>query len=132
MAACNVSTSGVNFGSYDVFNTTPTESLGSIDVSCSEQSNITVQLSLGPSSVSGAFAPRQMRELSGSDRLDYNFYSKGNYHDVWGDGTGGSVNQIRNVSNRRPWNEIIYGLIPAQQNVAAGSYGDSLVISIMF
>lgn len=132
MAACNVSTSGVNFGGYDVFNTSPTVSQGSIDVSCSAQSSITVQLSVGPSAVSGAFIPRQLRELSGSDRLNYNFYTKGNYRDVWGDGTGGSVNQTRNVSNRRPWNEIIYGLIPAQQNVAAGSYGDSLIISVLF
>ena len=132
MAGCSVSTTGVIFSAYDVFSSTPVESVGYVDVRCTQRSNVLVQLSLGPSAVSGGFIPRQMLKRSGTDRLNYNFYTKKNYRDVWGDGTGGSVIQTMKVFSKASWKATIFGLIPARQNVSAGTYGDSMVVSVIF
>jgi len=131
LEACTVSASGVSFGTYSVTAPAPTDSTGSVVLQCSPaDKNIQVTLSTGSSSTYAARALTQ-----GSDQLLYNLYIDAAMTAVWGDGTAGtSVLSIPNWTGGpgKPQVHTIYGRVPAQQDVAAGTYGDSIVVTVDF
>ena len=132
LAACVVTAPSLNFGPYDGLSGAPATTSASATVTCNEAPPPTVTLELGPSGVSGGFFPRQMRQQGGSDRLSYNFYADPGGATVWGDGTGGTVTQSQRVMKNKPWTVTLYGRVPAGQDVSAGSYSDTLTITINF
>ena len=128
-AACTVAATGLNFGAYDVFSAAPSDTTGSVTVSCDRRTNVTV--AIGASPTSGGFNPRQMRGTSGTDRLNYNLYTSTSMSTVWGNGSAGtSTVLLTRVRRRRPATTTIYGRIPAGQNVSVGAYSDSLTVTI--
>jgi spore coat protein U-like protein len=130
---CNVVTTPVNFGYYDLFSITDLNSTGSITVTCNapiQNPAVPVRLDLTAGS-SGSFALRRMVSTSGG-RLNYNLYSDAAKTMILGDGTGGSVNLSSVISKTAPWKITIYGRIPARQNVAPGVYSDSLTATILW
>ena len=70
--------------------------------------------------------------VSPIDGLGYNVFTSPSMAVVWGDGTGGtSTVAMGPVPGRRPLRPVtIYGRIPAGQNVSAGTYSDTLVVTI--
>jgi spore coat protein U-like protein len=130
-AACTISTTGINFGDYSVFSTTPDDSSGSVTFRCgSPDRNIRVTLSPGGS---GNQSNRQMRPATGNDRLNYNLYSSATRNMIWGDGTGGTVYYYYgDPPNNQNVNIPFYGRIPAQQDVAVGVYTDTVIATINF
>jgi spore coat protein U-like protein len=130
-AACNVSATGVAFGSYDVFVPPPLDSTGTVTVTCDQAPPADIVVAIGPSGTSGAFIPRQMRSASSPDRLNYNLFTDAGRSTVWGDGAAGtSTVFLKNVKKNRPVVTTIYGRIPAGQNVSVGTYSDSLTVTI--
>jgi spore coat protein U-like protein len=128
--ACSVSTTGINYGSYDVFGTTPVDSTGTITVSCDESPPPTVIIAVGPSPNSGGFFPRQMKHLQRPDLLNYNLFTDATRAVVWGDGTQGTSTASDKVHKNRPWLMTIYGRIPAGQDVSSGSYQEVVTVTI--
>lgn len=139
--SCNVAVSDVAFGNYDVFNLLPTDGTGSIAISCTDDGtpgglNVDVSIGLSSSATSGTTASRQMQLIGGTDRLKYNLFQDPGYSVIWGDTAGvdallipkvkvpkkGSINVTPQVT--------IYGRIPPGQEVAAGTYTDSVVLTI--
>jgi spore coat protein U-like protein len=131
-AACVVTAPALSFGPYDGLSGAPATTSATAVVTCNEAPPPTVTMELGPSAVSGGFFPRQMRNDSGSDRLAYNFYVDAGGATVWGDGTGGTATRSDRVFKNKPWTVTLYGRIPAGQDVSAGSYSDTLTITINF
>jgi len=130
-AACGVTATGVDFGIYDVFAAAPRDSAGTVTVSCDRNPPTDVVISIGPSSTSGGFQPRQMRHASRADRMSYNLFVSPSMATVWGDGSAGtSTVQLRKVNRNRPITATIYGRIPPGQNVSVGAYTDSLTVTI--
>lgn len=131
-AACKVAATGVSFGAYDVFAPAPLDSTGSVIVSCDEVPPPDVVIEIGPSSGSGGFNPRQMRHPSRPDRLGYNLFTDVARSAVWGDGTAGTQTVfLKNVKRKKPpVVTTIHGRIPPGQNVSAGSYSDTLTVTI--
>src|SRR5689334_3372464 len=69
-ASCSVSTSGVNFGTYDYIATSaPLDSAGTISIACDASVTFAVALSAG----SGSYANRTLR--SGGNTLFYNLFT---------------------------------------------------------
>jgi spore coat protein U-like protein len=132
---CNVSATGLSFGSYDVFSPHPSDTTGSINVTCNPPSQnpkapIAVTISLSPGS-SGSFGQRQMYPLSGGGgRLYYNLYTTASFSTIWGDGSGSSATLSNNVSRDNPWNATIYGRIAPGQDAPVGSYSDVITVRI--
>jgi spore coat protein U-like protein len=122
-ATCSVSTIGVNFGSYNVFNTVPTDITGSVSVTCNKSSPFTLSLSTG----SGTFAARTMK--NGTNILNYNLFSNATHLTIWGDGSSGT-STISATSASATF--TVYGRIPARQNVRAGSYSDVITVTVTF
>lgn len=127
-AICTVSTTAVTFGSYDVFSPSPTDSTGSITVDCNEAPPPNVVVAIGQSPNSGGFNPRQM--VSGTEYLDYNLYTDATYTSIWGDGTGGTVTQTVMVQKNKDEVLTVYGRIPPGQDITAGSYAETLTVTI--
>ncbi|RPJ83493.1 MAG: SCPU domain-containing protein, partial [Acidobacteria bacterium] len=127
-SACTLSITGVAFGAYDVFNTTPLDSTGAVVFECDKQDKrIRIILSTGSS---GSFAARTMTQ--GADVLWYNLYING-LATIWGDGTAGTGYYFtNNPPNNRPVTVTIYGRVPAGQDVRRGPYADMIQVQIDF
>ncbi|MBH1970774.1 spore coat protein U domain-containing protein [Moraxellaceae bacterium AER2_44_116] len=120
---CSINVQSVNFGSYDIFSNIALDSTGNIDVVCDANMNYKITLSTG----AGTYSSRKM--LYATSWLNYNLYIDAAMTSVWGDGTLGTA-VINDKSRSRSY--AIYGRIPARQNVYAGSYSDSLIVSVYF
>ena len=131
-SACSIAVTPLNFGAYDVFATAPLRSIGTFTVNCNATPPPTVTISLGPSAVSGVIYPRRMRQSGGSDALNYNLFINAALSQVWGDGISGGNTLSQIVTKSRPWYALVYGSLPAQQNVSAGSYNDTLLVTIIW
>lgn len=132
-AACTVTTTGINFGNYDVFNTVALNSTGTITVGCDEAPPPKVTVSIGASLNSGGYIPRKMKHTSLADTLSYNLYLDAAGTSIWGDGTNGTSTVLfTNVTKNKLRTVTIYGIIPPSQNVTIGSYGDLVTVTILW
>ncbi len=120
----------VSFSAYDVFRTVPLDAQGSVTYACRGvgQRTVTIDLSSGSS---GGFNPRSM--TSTGNTLPYNLFLDAACTTIWGDGGGGSarygpLSPPNNTSVVVP----IYGRVPPEQNVAPGSYADSVTLTLNF
>lgn len=132
-AACSISITSINFGVYDVFAASPTDSVGTVTVSCTNTppGGVRATISIGSSPNSGSFNPRRMKRSGGTDLLDYNLFTTSSRTTVWGDGTAGtSPVTTPRVRNGRPATMNVYGRIPAGRDVSVGSYSDTLVVTV--
>lgn len=122
-ANCTVSAGSVVFGNYDVFSAQPLDGAGTIGIDCDPATSYSISLSQGGGSYS-------QRELStGSALLGYNLYTGSSRTVVWGDGSGGTDTVGGSGTTA---NHTIYGRIAAGQNVPAGSYGDTIIVTVSF
>jgi spore coat protein U-like protein len=132
-ASCNVSITSINFGSYDVFAASPTDSVGTITISCTDgPPGVFANVSIGISMNSGILNPRRMKRAGGTDVLDYNLFTTSTRATIWGDGTSGTstMTTASRVRSGRPATMNVYGRIPAGRNVSVGSYSDTLVVTV--
>jgi spore coat protein U-like protein len=92
---------------------------------CSWAWTVSVYLSKG---IAGSNNPRQM--ANGANRLSYNLYLDAAHTRIWGDPSPNyyTANGV--------WMSgatlTVYGLVPALQDVATGSYSDSVTATINF
>lgn len=127
-SACSVDPTPVAFGVYSPFSITPADTAGTLRVSC-DTATLGYTLLLSPGST-GSYSPRQ---LSGSGyTLSYNLYTDPLRTIVWGDGGGGTASVSGAFALPGAIDHAIYGRIPAQQNVGAGTYADTITVTINF
>lgn len=122
-AICTLSTSGVAFGSYDPLDSADKRSAGIVRLTCDEPVSATIALSHN----SPASAARAL--TNGSDQLVYELYADPQRTSVWGDGSGGGspVTLTGDGTDRS-----IYGVIPARQRVSAGTYVDTIMMTVSY
>lgn len=131
-ASCSfTSVVGVDFGAYEVFDTIPLDSTGSITLYCTGVLPADLfTIELGPG-YSGNVGNRHM--LNGSVVLGYNLYWDATRTVVWGNGTNGtSALGPLSISDQTPTTWTVYGRVPAMQNVSAGDYSDTIVVTVQF
>jgi spore coat protein U-like protein len=138
--SCGVSAVGVVFGSYDTLAASPTYGTGRVDVGCTlikpPGADIAYTIALSPGA-SGSYAARTM--LATGFALQYNLYVAAPPSiSVWGNGTG-TTQMVAGVARLRPppgrtttVSHTLYGTIPARQDVAAGAYVDTIVVTLTF
>jgi spore coat protein U-like protein len=135
--SCTVSAGALAFGVYPANSAAPISATGTFAVTCtatgSGSATVSGTLSLSTGS-SGQYATRTLR--AGTSVLDYNIYVSPAYSQIFGDGTAGTyqlsesgtvtAGQIYQVGG------ALYGLIPARQDVAPGSYVDTIVMTVVY
>ncbi|MGH8378783.1 MAG: Csu type fimbrial protein [Gammaproteobacteria bacterium] len=127
-ATCTVTSTSVNFGNYNPLAAAPRNRTGRITVTCNGNGTLTVALSTGQS---GSYDPRYMISGTTADHLDYNLYTSPARTIIFGDGTGGTQTVSKKFNNRSVRINV-YGQIPAMENIAPGSYTDSIVATVTF
>jgi spore coat protein U-like protein len=135
---CNGSNVAMSLGAYAGFQPAPLDSSGAFVVTCFRFGGGATQpvtVGIGPSAVSGAIATRQMRLAAGTDLLNYNLYRDAGRSLVWGDIVGtNTLTQNLTVGNGAS-NAVtftLYGRITALQDVRAGTYNDSLTVTVTY
>jgi spore coat protein U-like protein len=134
LAECVALASPVSFGSYAPFDAAPVTGSGTVSVRCSLVGLLsigvqyTIQLSPGSS---GSYADRHL--VNGARALRYNLYTDGARSSVWGNGSAGTaavtdgyVLGLLTTTRGYP----VYGRIPAGQNVPAGTYNDTILVTV--
>lgn len=133
---CNItSPPNINFGVYNPFLVGALNGVGTGTIVCStNRASETVSLVITASAGSaGTFAPRRMNGPSGNT-LAYYLYTDINRTRNFGTGASGTVDFRRRVTLRpsRTITQTVYGRITAGQDVAVGSYSDTLIYTVNF
>jgi spore coat protein U-like protein len=126
---CTITTSAVAFSSYDPVGAhaaTDLDGTGTVSVTCTKGAGTRIDLGLGSNA-----AGSTRRMASGTERLTYELYKDSGRTQVWGSGTTNG-NNIGAAPSRATRNVTVYGRVPAAQDVAAGSYTDTVVATINF
>jgi spore coat protein U-like protein len=135
---CTASAGGIAFGIYNPLSGVGDASTGTLRVACNGSgtgsANVTVNVTLS-AGLSGSYATRKM--FSGANTLNYNIFWSTAYNQIVGDGTGGSF-----AGSAGPFTVpaggsnlatgTFYGLIPASQDVAPGSYSDVITVTVTY
>lgn len=125
---CRISASDLSFGIYNPLSTASTQSVGNVTVSCFlEIGTAVIELGTGGSGIYG-----RRRMLSGNNALLYNLYTDSARTRIFGNGANGTARISFSISvfgdNRIP----IYGAIPARQDVAPGTYTDTIIATVRY
>lgn len=133
---CSVSAGSVAFGIYDPLAAGPLDSTGIIQATCTSASppRVTYEIRLDTGQA-GSFAPRAM--AGGASQLSYNLYIDAARSAVWGDGSGGTSVVTADYNLTPPGSTqtdsyTVYGRVPAAQVVTAGSYLDTITVTLEF
>lgn len=127
-AACSVNPTPVAFGLYSPFNVAPTDTAGTLRVSCDTATvGYTVLLSAGSA---GSYASRRLS--GGGYTLSYNLYVDALRTVVWGDGSGGTTTVSGAFALPGAIDHTVYGRVSAGQNVGAGAYTDTIIVTLNF
>lgn len=124
-ASCFVTTSGLNFGTYDVFSSLDDTITATITVNCTKNKPYSIALSSG----SGTFGSRTLTGTAG--KLAYNLFLDSTHLTIWGDGSSGT-GTFSGTGTGAGVGTPVYGRIPARQNVRVGSYSDVITVTVTY
>jgi spore coat protein U-like protein len=132
-----VSGGGLAFGAYDTITATPTDSALTVIVRCDRRGgpqNVAVSLEIGAGVNGTTTSARRMLHGGGSGTyLAYGLFRDVGRSANWGTMPGvDTMTQVISVPNNGSASGTftIYGRIPALQNPRAGSYADSVQITL--
>jgi len=118
----------INFGGYDTRAASSVDIDGAVNINCALGVPYLIRLDAGGNS-SGSFLPRRMKLAGGTATLRYNLYRNSPRIEIWGDGT--NTTYVRSGAGTGANEQIIvYGRLPERQNVAPGSYGDTITFTV--
>lgn len=134
---CTVNATGILFGNYNPLSPAGDSSVGSWTVTCnalgSGSATVAGTLTLSTGS-SGSYTGRTMK--SGTRALQYNIYATPSHSQVIGDGSAGTLalsdsgtvtaGQVYQITGS------MYGFVPPSQDVPAGTYTDSIVVTVTY
>lgn len=126
-SGCTVSASNLDFGTYSPLWALPTSVTTTVTVQCTLLSAYNVGLNAGTGS-GATVAVRKMTK--GADTLDYSLYQDVAHLQVWGETVG--TDTVAGVGTGLPIPHVVYGEIPALQNVNVGAYADTIIVSVNY
>ena len=125
--ACqNLSADNISFGTYDPLSGTDSTSTGNISVQCTKDATYSIALSTG---ASASYTNRTMS--NGTDTINYNLYTDSGHATVWGDGTS-STSTVSGTATGGTDTSTVYAKATAGQTVGAGSYSDTITVTVTY
>ncbi len=124
-----VSVTPVDFGNYDpvVANATqPLNAQGTVTIVCTPNTRITLEMDQG---LNASGTSRQLG--SGTDFLAYELFKDPGRSQVWGQNTQ-ALRILTPMNSSAPITHVVYGRIPAEQNVTPGDYTDTIEVVLHF
>lgn len=132
-ANCTITTEALDFGSYDPIVTnksTPLSGSGSVKVTCTNGSPVTITLGQGSNADSGSTDAAPARRMTnGTAFLSYALFSDSGLATVWGNTEGTGVDDEGTGVEETL---TVYGEVAANQNVPTGNYADTVLATVTF
>jgi spore coat protein U domain-containing protein, fimbrial subunit CupE1/2/3/6 len=129
-AACSVSATTLNFGTYDPASGTALSGTSTVNVSCTSGTPYTTSLDVGTAAGS-SFTTRTI--ASGTNILNYNLYRDSARTQVWGDGTGSTFTVAGTGSGiLTPIALTVYGQVPTAQDKPPGTYTSTITVTVTY
>jgi spore coat protein U domain-containing protein, fimbrial subunit CupE1/2/3/6 len=132
VANCSITSAPIAFGAYNTVTGVQVDNQGSVTVSCTLDADSVITLGQGANDANGSAAAPQRRLVSATNAaefLDYQLFQETGRTTVWGNtaGTGVAYTGIGST-------EVVdvFGRIAAGQNVAEGTFTDTVVATITF
>lgn len=127
---CTLSTNAVSFGDYDG---TVIDVAGQLNANCTSALDYSVELGAGNSATGTS---RQMSNAGNNAlKLNYDLYKDAARSQLWGgaDYTVGGASALTGQTGTGA-NQVIqiYGRLPAGQALSAGSFADTVVVSVIY
>jgi spore coat protein U-like protein len=126
VSSCTVGAGTLAFGNYDTTSASNVDQSGTFQVTCTKGTTATVGLDTGANPLTGT-----RRMTNGTDFLTYELYKETARTNVWSNSGAGLVSLAAAPSNSAQ-TLTVYGRITGSQNVGAGSYTDTVVITVTF
>lgn len=126
--SCIISAAPMLFGNYDPVSASPTNASTSITVTCTTGTSFGVGLSAGSTSGS-TVSSRHMGNAA--NRLSYALFSDSGRTTNWGNSPGVDA-PSNTIATASPSVLSVYGQIPAQQNIPAGAYSDTVTVTVTY
>ncbi|MBM3820680.1 MAG: spore coat protein U domain-containing protein [Acidimicrobiia bacterium] len=125
---CTISAAAISFAAYDPVVANATANLdgeGRVTIACTKGAVPTIGLGAG-SNASGS----TRRLASGAEMLTYEIYQNSSRSTVWNG--GGGILTTTAAPSKAPRDYTVYGRITGGQDVAAGTYTDTIVATVNF
>jgi len=127
LSSCGVTALPLAFGTYSPTQATATTATTTVAVTCTNGTPYNVGLNAG----TGTGATVTTRKMtSGGNTLNYSLYSDSGYSTVWGSTIG--TNTVTGTGSGLAQTINVYGSITALQAVPAGSYTDTITVSLTY
>ena len=127
---CSINGGSLAFGAYDPLVTNaadPKDGSGTFTVACTKgASGVTIDLGQGQNYSTGR------RMIAGGDAVNYQLYSDSGRTTIWGSTSGGAALAVTAPTSKAAVTYTVYGRIAGGQDVAAGSYTDTVVATVNF
>jgi spore coat protein U-like protein len=139
-ATCTMSNTDLDFGDYDATGTNSSRDLlatATISTSCTSGTNGVISMS-GGSHVLFCQSSKCHRQMANQDEtsfLRYNIYTNESlsWGSVWSDNTSATNEVVQVIGSGVSQNTTVYGEITKnQRNAAAGSYTDTITITLNY
>ena len=128
-ANCTISTSALAFGSVNTISGSNIDGTGGLSITCTNGTAWAASAGVG-SGAGASFANRKM--AAGANLLNYNIYTTAARNTVWGDGTA-STATIGGTGSGGVQAVTVYGRVASgQTTVPAGSYADTVAVTITY
>jgi spore coat protein U-like protein len=126
LASCEVSASDLAFGNYDPVTASHLDADTSLSVTCTNGTPYHVGLSLGDGA-GASMAERRMTKSGDTETLSYVLYQDDQRSVLWGT-TG--ADRLSGTGDGTPNTIDVYGRVPMQQSAPAGTYDDTIVVTV--
>lgn len=126
---CLISATSMNFGTAGLLTSAITAS-SAITLNCTNQTPWTLALSAGAGSGATA-ANRLLTRNGGAQTVGYNLYTSSALSTIWGDGTGGT-STVTGTGSGLSQVSTVYGRVPAQNTPQAGTYIDTVIVTVTY
>jgi spore coat protein U-like protein len=126
---CSVSATDLAFGIYDP-SAADNDNTSTITVTCTKGTNYSVGLNEGTAS-GATVTTRQMEDAVSSDLINYSLYSDASRTVNWGNTPSTDTVDVASATGAAE-NHTVYGRISAGQYVTAGSYSDTITVTVTY
>lgn len=132
--SCAINSAVLAFGNYQVFNTQPTDSIGTVELVCTNLDSVASSGAIVMLGISAsANGSSTNRKMSGNGTsINYSIYSDASRTRNWAEGSTAPQLPTGTLQahESKPLRFTLYGRIPPLQNANVGAYHDTLAITV--
>jgi len=128
-AACSVSATDMVFGVYDP-SAAANVNTSTVTVTCTKATAYDIGLNAGIAT-GATVTTRQMKHATLADLINYFLYSDSGRTTNWGNTVGVDTVNVASATGAAE-NHTVYGRVPTGQYVSAGSYADTITVTVTY